>query len=278
MAKGSPNKAEIRELLHRLNSSDAGAAWAEFVDNYAPLIMSVVGQIEFEQERSDDCFLYVCEKLSENGFKRLLKFNPSGTAKLSSWLSTVVFNLCVDWHRKEYGRVRMLTVISALAEFDQAVYRLVHEDGMSRESAYQRLHSKFPDLKRESVSSALRRIHKVLTPRQRWRMSLRDRQRATDAGNLNTESIEQYQDPGQSPESAFQSAREIELLEIALSKLPAEKRLLLHWRFQEGLTLKRIARLSDLGRTHRVWTELQRAIAALFEHSDELSRMRDKKI
>lgn len=112
----------IEDILHRLNSSDAGPAWAEFLDHYSGLIMKTARQFEYRQGRGNECFLFVCEKLVDDGFRRLLKYNTSSPCMFRSWLGAVVFNLCVDWHRHEYGRATMLPAISALPAFDQTVY------------------------------------------------------------------------------------------------------------------------------------------------------------
>ena len=88
----------VNRLLHQLNSGDAGAAWAAFIDAYAGLMMRTVIQFEYEQARSNECFLYVCEKLYEGQFRRLLTFSTAGRSSFSSWLTTVVFNLGIDWH------------------------------------------------------------------------------------------------------------------------------------------------------------------------------------
>ena len=107
-------KKATADLLRRLRSADAGAAWVEFLDLYAPLIMNTAGQFEYEQDRISECFLYACAQLNDNGFRRLLKFNTTGKATFRTWLGSVVFNLCVDWHRREYGRASLLPAISAL--------------------------------------------------------------------------------------------------------------------------------------------------------------------
>ena len=73
----SGNKASAN-LLRRLKSADTGPAWVEFLDLYAPLIMQAASQFEYEQDRVNDCFLYVCEQLNDNDFRRLLKFNAAG--------------------------------------------------------------------------------------------------------------------------------------------------------------------------------------------------------
>lgn len=46
------------KLLRRLKSADAGMAWVEFMDVYAPLIMHVAAQFEYQQDRINECFLY----------------------------------------------------------------------------------------------------------------------------------------------------------------------------------------------------------------------------
>jgi RNA polymerase sigma factor (sigma-70 family) len=256
----------ISDLLHQLNSADAGSAWAEFIDRYAQLIMNTAVQIEFEQDRINDCFLYVCEKLNDDGFRRLLKFNTRGAAKFSTWLRSVVFNLCVDWHRKEYGRVRLLPAIAALPVFDQCVYKLVIEQGMNKEDCFQILRPDYPDLDRGSIANALNRIYMLLTPHQCWQISVRIRRRKPAGAIWPKDQAERLPDPGLGPEIQLQRQQELEILQKALSHLPANQRLLLQLRFQEGLSLKKIARLQQLGDTTRAWQRIQRATETLFDY------------
>lgn len=259
-------KQKIGALLHRLSSAESGTAWVDFLDRYAQLIMNTANQIEFEQDRINECFIFVCEKLNDDGFRRLLKFNTRGKAKFSTWLATVVFNLCVDWHRREYGRVRMLPAIAALASFDQSVYQLVIEQGMTKEESFQKLRMDFPDLGRESVANALIRIYSLLTPRQRWQISVHNRGRRPAGTDLQQDRIEHLPDYSLGPEIQAQAQQELETLQNALSHLPAKQRLLLHLRFQQGLSLEKIAQLQRLGDTNHVWRHIQAAIKALFDH------------
>lgn len=228
--------------------------------------MNTADQFEYGQDRLDECFIYVCEKLNDDGFQRLLKFNTRGRAKFRTWLGTVVFNLCVDWHRKEFGRVTLLPAIAALPAFDQSVYRLVIEQGMSKEASFQTLRADFPDLTRELVAIALSRIHSLLTPRQRWQINVRNRGRKQLATDPLQDRVERLPDPGPGPDSEAQSQQELEALQNAISQLPANQRLLLQLRFQEGLSLKRIAQLKRLGNSDRAWRHIQAAINALFDH------------
>jgi len=253
------------DLLHRLSSVDAGPAWVEFLDRYSALIIQTASQFEYRQDRSSECFLYVCEQLNEDGFRRLLKFNTKGKAKFKTWLGTVVFNLCVDWHRHEFGRATLLPAISALPAFDRAVYRLVIEQGRNKETSFQMLRADFPDLTRELVESAVIRVYSLLTPRQRWQVTVRNRRWQLARGRFSEDPVQRLPDPGTGPEVQTQKQQDIETLQDAMVCLPARQRLLLRLRFQEGLNLKKIAELTQLGDTNRAWRHLQAALKALFE-------------
>jgi RNA polymerase sigma factor (sigma-70 family) len=239
--------------------------------------MNTANQIEFEQDRVNECFLFVCDQLCGDGFRRLLKFNTSGTAKFRTWLGTVVFNLCVDWHRREYGRVRLLPAIAALPAFDQSVYHLVIEQGMNKAAVFQVLRADFPDLTRESVANALRRIYSVLTPRQCWQINVRNGVRSQARSNPLQDQVELIPDPGTGPEATAQAQQELEVMQSAISRLPANQRLLLQLRYQQGLSLKKIAQLQHLGDTGRAWRHIQTAVNALFKHIHRKNPAKNKK-
>jgi len=249
--------------MRGLSSPDPGSAWVEFLERYGPLLMTVVRQFEYEQERTSDCFLYVCEQLNDDGFRRLLKFNTNGKARFRTWLGTVAFNLCVDWHRREYGRATLLPAIAALPAFDQLVYRLVIEQGMGKESCFQTLKADFPDLTRDLVTKAVIRVYSLLTPRQRWQICINNRRRAKSQ-HLSTEACpEQLPDPEIGPATEAQRQQQLDALNGALSRLPADQRLLLRLRYQEGLTLKQIAGLRGCGDINQTWRQIQAAAAAV---------------
>ena len=270
---GSMDK-NVDHLLHQLNSGDAGPAWAAFIDAYAGLMMRTVIQFEYEQDRSNECFLYVCEKLYEEQFRRLLTFSTAGRSSFSSWLTTVVFNLCIDWHRKEFGRARLLPAIAALPVFDQRVYQYCYEEQMSADECYEMLKSEIPGLLRKQVPDALGRIHALLTPRQRWQLSVRLRGRSRGRGTSPDGSLARIPDPAPTPESQARSEEEAEALQGAMARLTVEQRVLLHLRFREGLTYEQIARTEELGDAHRARRQVQSALVAL---RAELQRLSDRK-
>jgi len=262
----SEERSTTANLLHKLSSIEAGVAWVEFLELYAAMIVSVASQFEYEQDRVNDCFLYVCEQLNDDGFRRLLKFDTAGRATFRTWLGSVVFNLCVDWHRREYGRATLLPAISALPEFDQSVYRMVVEQGMDKETCFQSLRADFPDLTRELIARAVARVWSLLTPRQRWQISVRNRGRKQACGSSSQEYLEWLPDPAMGPDAEAEQRQAFESLQDAMSRLPAEQRLLLRLRFQEGLTLKKIAQLKYRGDVNVAWRRIQAATDALFRY------------
>jgi RNA polymerase sigma factor (sigma-70 family) len=273
----SDDKRAKADLLRRLSSADAGPAWVEFLEHYASLIMSVASQFEYEQDRINDCFLYACEQLNDNGFQRLLKFDTTGKASFHTWLGSVVFNLCVDWHRREYGRATLLPAISALPAFDQAVYRMVIEQGMDKEACFQSLRADFPDLTRELLAKAVARVYSLLTPRQRWQIVVRNRGRKRARSSSNQENLERLPDPAMGPDREAQKRQDLETLQAAMSHLPADQRLLLRLRFQEGLTLKKIAQLKYHGDVNGTWRHIQAAMEALFRNFGRASAAKKRK-
>lgn len=270
-----PNLADAG-LLQRLSSSDPGPAWAEFLDRYSQLIMHTANQFEYRRDQATECYLYVCDQLHRDGFRRLQKFNTSGTSKFRTWLGTVVFNLCVDWHRLEFGRVTLLPAVSALPAFDRAVYRMIIEHGEDKETCFQTLLVDFPDLTRELVERSVLRSYALLTPHQRWQVSVRNRRMLLARGHSLEHRIERLPDPGNGPEEQAQKQQELDNLQQALARLPAPQRLLLRLRFQEGVSLGKIAEMAKLGDTNRAWRHLQAALKALFQelHSNDSKKIR----
>ena len=263
--KLDPEKS-VEDILHRLNSADAGPAWAQFLDLYSGLIMKTANQFEYQQDRNNECFLYVCNKLVDDGFQRLQQYNASSPCSFRTWLGTVVFNLCVDWHRHEYGRATLLPAIAALPAFDRTVYQLAIEQGLDKETTFQTLQADFPDLTRDLLVSSIQRVYSLLTPRQRWQITVRNRRRKRSVGNRSGGLTEFLPDPGVGPEQEAQKQQDLERLQKAMKLLPADQRLLLSLRFQEGLSLKKIAELNRLGDTNRAWRHLQAALKALFQN------------
>jgi RNA polymerase sigma factor (sigma-70 family) len=263
MAEQSPDY-----VLQQLRSGDPHEAWAEFLDEYSGLIFQVGRHFERDLDRASDCFQFVCEKLSEDHFRRLLRFKPLGPASFSTWLRAVVRNLCLDWHRQEFGRERPFRSISRLSTFDQEVFRHVYERGVSTGEILPLLQSKFADVTPERLIESRDRIEHELTANQRWRLGVRSARRAHGVGTsvqVAEATPLQLADPRPNPEALAILEESRGALGRALARLSKRERLLVRMRFEQDLTLEQIARLLDLGNAQRADRQIKMILTRLRE-------------
>src|SRR4029077_6168396 len=108
--------------LEELRSSQSREAWAEFLRQYRPLIFQTCQFSTSDADQAADCFLFACEQLSRNHFRRLLRFQPQGASSFATWLRVVVRNLCLDRRRKQFGRPRLLRSIARLPQLEGEIY------------------------------------------------------------------------------------------------------------------------------------------------------------
>jgi len=256
----------VNELLERLSSGRVDAAWSEFLARYSPLIMHVIRRHGLDDDRISECFIHVCGALSDDGFRRLISFRPDGPARFKTWLIAVVSNLCVDWRRKEQGRDRPLRCVARLPELDQHVYRCIYVRGMSRAQCVDILAPRFPGLTEATVSAINARLFASLTPQQRWQLSARTPVLKPVVCSFAPEDDGppwQVAAPGPGPDDLAAEWQEQRQLQDALSKLPAEQRLLLRLRYEQDLTLSEIARLTGQPDPFRANRQIQAALDTL---------------
>ena len=96
----------LRSLLDASDPSTREAEWERFVAGYSGLIIHVARKICGDHDRSMDHYAYVLEQLRAEDFRRLRTFVADGRSELSTWLLVVAQRLCMDHHRRVYGRVR----------------------------------------------------------------------------------------------------------------------------------------------------------------------------
>ena len=236
-----------------LAGSDPGSAWRTFLDQYAGKIMGIVRQYERAHGKSHDCFLYVCEKLSEQGFRRLRLYDRTRGAAFGTWLTAVVSRLCIDWRRVEYGRRRLPAAVLKLSRFDQAVFRLRYMQHFELGPCLQFVRADFADATPSDLSQSLERVHQALSPRTRWRLLQRHLQRSAMSGSalMADRPGDAHADGEPPPEDLLAEEQERENLRKALVRLTSEQQFMLRLRFQEGMPLQDIARVTGCGDLHR---------------------------
>jgi len=260
------NDESVTDLLARLSAGQTDAAWREFLERYSAAIMHTVRRHEGDPERATDCFLHACSALNDDGFRRLLSYRPDGPARFRTWLMAVVSNLCIDWRRKQDGRIRPLQAVAHLPELDQLVYRHIYQRGLSRAQCLQTLKPQFPDLTEQQLAAINARLFALLTPQQRFQSSARhgatislDGGSTLDDGGLSG----QLEEPAPGPDVLALQAQQQSRLQAALARLPPQQRLLLRLRFEQDLTLAEVARLTRQPDPFRVNRQIQAALAAL---------------
>ena len=270
----------VKELLERLSPGRVDSAWSEFLARYSPLILHVIRRHDAGDGPATECFNHVCAALSDNGFRRLRSFRPDGPACFKTWLMAVVSNLCVDWHRQQQGRIRPTPCVLHLPELDQQVYQCIYVRRMSRAQCLQELMPRFPELTDATVSEINARLFALLTPQQRWRLSVRtralqhaNRRSSTEADDL----TERVMEPGPGPDDLTAELQEQRQLRDALARLPAEQRLLLRLRYEQSLTLAEVARLTNQPDPFRANRQIQSALKALAERMSDPPVTPDRK-
>jgi RNA polymerase sigma factor (sigma-70 family) len=240
---------QIARILCELRSRKASNAWAEFLDLYSSLILRVVRLFERDPDHVSDCFLFVCEQLSQKQFRRLRRFRPKGKAIFSTWLRAVVRNLCLDWHRREFGRDRVFQSVARLDPVDQEVFSCLFLQGMSSEEAVLLLQPRFPYLTKALMDKIEDRLRSSLSSRQLWLLETR-RPRSTQLVEVGAEGNgpppPQIADPGHDPEAVAVLREQIGALQRGLAQLSKRERFLVRLRYEHGLTLKQVARLAGI--------------------------------
>lgn len=242
-----PRDYSVARIIVELGTRDPAQAWSDFLSANASLLYQVVRSFEKDSEHVAECFLFVCEQLSLNRFRRLRKFRPQGPARFETWLRAVVRNLCLDWHRKEFGRLRVFRSIQGLPALEQELFRCVYEQGCSTDYALAWLMPRFPGITHQVLQKSLERIEAALTPRQRWLLTVQRNRRmpATLEGDEETLSA-QLLSPHVDPEAQAAISERRGALSQAMKRLSPRERSMLMLRFEEGLTLENLARVFRL--------------------------------
>lgn len=259
-------ESAIGALLDKLRTEHAQAGWTEFLACYTNQIYKTAQLTTADEEAAADCYLYICQKLCEKSFQRLLRFKPNGPAKFGTWLSVVSRNLCFDWFRSRYGRRRAFRSVERLTQLENEVFRLHVQQGMTLEETLNRLAPRNPDATLEAVEAADVRIQQALSYRQRWFLGQQKASRETfsvgaDGGEGAT--FVEIEDSRPSPELEVMARERQRELAAAVAKLEPEERLLIRLRFEEELSLAEIARLTEAGDVQRAYYRMNLVLAKL---------------
>jgi len=255
----------IAGLLERLQSPDRVSAWEEFLHEYSPVLYQAARVYTNDSDSAADCYLFACEELARNSFRRLVRFNPEGPASFKTWLLVVCRNLCLDWHRKRTGRPRPFKSLQSLSDLEFQIYVCRFERGFSTEQTLEHLRAASPNLDLDQIEGAERKIELCLNSRQRWMLSMR-RQPSSNTTTAvmpddDGDPVSEIPDARPDQEMFLVEQQQHEQMMQCLDTLPKHERLLLQLRFEEDLSLEEIARITSLGDAQRA----HRHIAAVLQ-------------
>ena len=234
------------ELLRQLSSGDPGEAWTGFLERYSSLLISVIRKFERAEDAIQDCYLFVCEQLSRDGFHRLLRYRADGRARFSTWLCVVARNLCLDWHRHEFGRQRVFESVAGLPLLEQEVFHALFVDLLPADEAFLKLAPRLPGLTIGRLHEAAQRVVQALNPRQRWLLNARRMRGLATAEEGDPDIVSRVPSELPNPETWAELREERAALARAIAGLTPRERLLARLRFERELTLEEIARLLKL--------------------------------
>lgn len=245
----------IVELQESLRSSDAGTAWQNFLTEYSTVLYHTARAHAHDHDEAADCFLFLCEQLAQNNFRRLLKFNPKGPASFVTWLRVVARNLCMDWHRKRTGRPRPFRALEHFSALEFEVYQCRIERGLSEFETLQLLKPSFPDLQLAELAEVEATIANSLDSRQRWILYTRQLSRAdykSSVADGEDDGVSELTDPRSNQEALVVHWEQEENLKKCVASLAPQERLIIQLRFEENCSLEEIARLTGLRDAQRV--------------------------
>ena len=230
----------LRDLLSRVCDGDDGA-WTEFVEHFAPLLLSAARAIERDRDAAADAFVYICEQLRTRRAARLRTFDATRPGSFETWLRAVALNLGRDARRRRIGRFRPFTELLALPPIEQRVFRLAYEEGFTLDQTFEILKPEFPGLTVRRVADADRAVASCVTGRRRWMLlTRRPKLDALDAVDQDGQGQE-FASPEPDPEWAALQSESTSRLRRALATLAPDERLLLKLRYGRGVTLSRLA-------------------------------------
>ena len=188
----------------------------------------------------------MCEQLCRTQYRRLRHFDPSGPASFRTWLAPVVRNLNLDWRRRKYGRERTTATVSRLPGMGQELLNAFRHGEVSTEDSPDASSASQPDGSAEaSEDSNEGRPAGAALPRFRRRTSPRISTELEYAA-ADGVSAEQIPDGKPDPEAQVVSSELLSLLGKAVARLDGLSRLMVHLRYEEGLTLGQVARIAGL--------------------------------
>ncbi len=241
-------------------------AWRAFLERYANYILAVLHSLGLDRDQAMDRFVYVCEKLSENDFRRLRSVRYVGPeGGLKPWLNQVTRRLATNWVWQRSGRRRLSRPIERRSMRDQTIFKSYFWDGLSAVEIHETLKATtYPSLQLADVLDSLEAIFQTLGPKRIWRLVAQKARRARPVSLDAAYQAIGYEpeDGNRDPERRLLAAEEATSLNAAFEGLSVRERLVARLRLEEALAVSEISTLVGIERRD-VENTLKRALRKL---------------
>ena len=94
----------VESLLAAADDAARDKAWAEFLKRYSGLILHVARSTRGDHDSVMDRYLFVLDALRKDECRRLRAYSEGGRGAFTTWLVAVTRRLCIDEHRRRFGR------------------------------------------------------------------------------------------------------------------------------------------------------------------------------
>jgi RNA polymerase sigma factor (sigma-70 family) len=105
-AAGRSVPRTLRDLLSAETDQARTRAWERFVARHSRLLLKVAYENGRAYDGAMDRYAFTLERLRVDDFSRLRRYQPDGRTRFTTWLVVVARRLCLDHHRRFYGRLR----------------------------------------------------------------------------------------------------------------------------------------------------------------------------
>ena len=190
-------------------------------------------------------------RLIEDDYAMLRAFQ--GRSSLRTYLLAVVAHAYQDWRNARWGKWRNSTEARRLGPLAVILERLVVRDGLTLDEAYETLRTNYG--RRES-RAAIEQLAAMLPARVPRKFVSADVLLARQGAAHGGESALRQS------EAAADAARMTAAVAAAVDRLTPQDRLILRMRFEEGVTVVRIAKALDLDQK-ALYRRIDRMLAAL---------------
>ena len=271
---GEPRPLSDQALLE-LFRQQPQQAWKIFLDRYAERIIGQLRALSLDRDEAMDRFVFICERLAQNGFRRLRQVRKTGErGELVPWLRQVVKNAAIDWGWSQAGRRRLFRSVEDLGELEQRVFQLHFWAGLGPAAMVEALRIEgCTKIGSEQVFDALDKVLERLDAGQRWRLLSQLSDRHPTVGITKSPTAPSWEPATREPdpEAELLQVERTRLLEQALANLPSRDRLIFRLRYDDALSLPDIAAIASLGLT-TVKASLRKSREALRKAVEEVAR------